>query len=156
MTNLFTKLIPKKIPLFGIWVVPSILTIILIAGLVGYVSYLNGQRAVNLVTYELRGEITNRITEYLTGILKTPHQITRENQINLNSGVLNLDTPDAVQASFLEVVKTFPTISSSYFGSAKGGIVGSGREGAQNSLYVYSTTNLLPGKFATSQGLCFQ
>ncbi len=147
MTNLLARLLPKKIPLFGIWVIPSILTIILIAGLVGYVSYLNGQRAVNMVSYELRGEITHRITEYLTGVLKTPHQITRENQIDLISGVLNLDTPAALQATFLEVVKTFPTISSSYFGSVKGGIVGSGREGAQNSLYVYSTANLLPGMF---------
>ena len=147
MPNILSNLIPKKIPLFGIWVVPSILTIILIAGSVGFVSYRNGQQAVNFVTFALREEITHRIVEYLTAVLKTPHQITRENQIELVSGVLNPDNKTAMQTTFLEVVKTFPTISSTYFGSEKGGIIGSGREGDLDSFYIYATENLLPGKF---------
>lgn len=148
MNKKILSFLPEKMPLFGVLVVPFVLLIILITGLVGILSYINGQEAVNFVAYELRENIGLRISEHLTGILKIPHQITNDNKYEILQSHLNLTDLEDYQIHFLEIVKTFPTISSTYFGSVDGGIVGSGREGTQDLFYVYYTDNLLPGKFS--------
>ncbi len=147
MMDYLPKIAPQKMPLFGVLIIPFVLLIILIVGMVGYVSFVNGQQAVNYVAYELRDEITQRIRDHLLLFLQLPHQITISNLREILSDQQNENFSQELAANFLETVKVFPTISSTYFGNTGGGIVGSGREGSQGLLYVYSTENQNAGVF---------
>ena len=56
----------RSIPLRLLLVVPFIAQIFMAVGLIGWLSLQNGQRAVNNVAQQLRGEITARIDQELT------------------------------------------------------------------------------------------
>ncbi|MGV0028812.1 PAS domain S-box protein [Phormidesmis priestleyi] len=62
--------------------VPFVLQIFAVAGLLGYLSFRNGQKAVNDVATQLRSEISDRIKQNLDTYLDTPHRI---NQSNINA-----------------------------------------------------------------------
>ncbi|MFW9265466.1 hypothetical protein RRG12_43345, partial [Nostoc sp. CALU 546] len=79
-----------KMPLRYVLIVPFILQIFGAVGLVGYLSYQNGQKAVKELATQLENEICDRIEQHLDSYLTTPKQI---NQINLDAvelGLLNL------------------------------------------------------------------
>ncbi|QYO62189.1 hypothetical protein [Leptolyngbya sp. 7M] len=61
MTGKATPPIPGKFPLRVTLVVPFVLQILAVVGLVGYLSFRNGQRAVNDLATQLRSEVTARI-----------------------------------------------------------------------------------------------
>lgn len=67
-------------------VLPFVLQIIAGVGIVGYLSYKNGQKALRQITLELRHEIGTRIEEHLSNYLQTGHQL---NQINEDAILLN-------------------------------------------------------------------
>ncbi|MFN6539294.1 MAG: ATP-binding protein [Nostoc sp. EkiNYC01] len=76
-----------KMPLRYVLIVPFILQICGAVGLVGYLSYENGQKAVKELAAQLENEICDRIEQHLDSYLTTPKQI---NQINLDAIELNL------------------------------------------------------------------
>ena len=136
-----------KAPLWGVLIVPFILQIALVVGIVGYLSFRNSQRAVNDISAQLRSEITGRIQDHLRHFVSVPHQITEANATALELGMLDATDVAALQRYFWEQVQIYDTITSIYFGSPQGGIVGSGREGAQGALYIYYTDQLIKGDF---------
>ncbi len=142
------KLLSKKLPLSAVLIAPFAVLTILIVSLVGYISYINGEQAVNQIAYQLRGEITERIHDHLIYLLTIPQQITAASQ---NAVLLDHERSNDMQELqdyFLNVVKAYPVISSAYFGNTQGGLVGSNREGAGNDYYVYHTENLQVGRFS--------
>ena len=68
-----------SIPLRLILITPFVLQIFVAVGLTGWLSLRNGQKAVNVVTEELRSEITARAEQYLNHYLDTPHQVNAIN-----------------------------------------------------------------------------
>ena len=144
--SLFTK-ITQKVSLRVILIVSFAAQIVVIAALVGYISFRNGQKSVNTIAHQLRGEIAARIEQHLQAFLDAPRQINQFNARMIRLGSIHPNDAAEMQSHFLEQVKVYETVSSVYFGNADGGIVGSGREGARGNLYVYSTANLQPGIF---------
>ncbi len=63
-------------------VVPFVLQIVVAVGLVGYLSFRNGQKAVNNVASQLRREVAARVQIHLTSYLAKPHLIE---QIHINT-----------------------------------------------------------------------
>ena len=63
-------------------VVPFVLQIFVAVGLVGYLSFRNGQKAVNNVASQLRREVAARVQLHLTSYLAKPHLIE---QIHINT-----------------------------------------------------------------------
>ena len=144
--SLFTR-ISQKVSLRVILIVSFAAQIIIIATLVGYISFRNGKKSVNTIAQQLRGEIAARIEQHLYAFLEAPRQINQFNVSMIRQGIILTNNAADMQSHFLEQVKVYETVSSVYFGNADGGIVGSGREGAGGSLYVYSTADLEPGVF---------
>ena len=70
-----------KASLRTVLIVPFVLQIVGTVGLVGYLSYRNGQEAVNDVASRYRQEVSDRIGQYLSSYLEKPHLV---NQINAN------------------------------------------------------------------------
>ena len=88
----FPKLF-KEVPLQALLVVPFVVQTVGAVGIIGYLSFRNGQKAVNDVAAQLRNETSDRIAQNLTHLVATPFQAfesyeaaLRQNRIDLNNG----------------------------------------------------------------------
>ena len=133
--RLVTKFL-GKVPLQAVLIVPFVVQVVSVVGLVGYLSFRNGQRAINDLASQLQNQTSSRITQHLDTLLATPLQI---NQINLDAyelGNLNLQDQDRTRRYFHRQMQVFRDFGYIDFGSAKGGeFVGIGRED-DGSLYL--------------------
>lgn len=80
----------RKIRLSTTLVVPFVLQIITTVGLVGYLSFRNGQKAVQELANQLNTEITARVVQKLENHLSLPNQINQVNQVVFGQNILNL------------------------------------------------------------------
>lgn len=78
-----------KLPLRLVLVVPFVLQIFTAVGIVGYLSFKNGQKAVNDLALRLSSEVSNRVEQHLDTYLATPHQINQLNAHAVEMGLLN-------------------------------------------------------------------
>ncbi|MCL1475228.1 methyl-accepting chemotaxis protein [Argonema antarcticum] len=115
-------------------VVPFVLQIVGTVGLVGYLSFQNGQKAVNDLARQLRSEVTARIGAELRTYLGSPHDFNRLNAVRFSEGSF-----DMVKASnakqFLTQVEISPFVYSAYCGDSQGQYLG-----AYRLLYQASST----------------
>ncbi|MBN3962269.1 ATP-binding protein [Nostoc sp. NMS8] len=112
-----------KMPLRYVLIVPFILQICGAVGLVGYLSYQNGQKAVNELATQLENEICDRIEQHLDNYLTTPKQI---NQINLDAvelGLLNLSDFESTGNYFWKQMQVF-NVGYNSFANPKGEFIG--------------------------------
>jgi len=84
-----------KLPLQTVFIVPFVLQIVGTVGLVGYLSYKNGQQAVQKLANQLIEQIGERVQDNLTSFLKKPADILQNQQDLITAGVLNLNDMDA-------------------------------------------------------------
>ncbi|MEN9520517.1 MAG: hypothetical protein RLZZ381_3105, partial [Cyanobacteriota bacterium] len=101
----------KGLPLRLVLVLPFVLQIVGAVGLVGYLSFKNGQKAVNDLADRLMDESSNLVSERLDNYLQTPQKL---NQINLDAIKLGLlDLKDFKKAGhyFWKQVQTYPNLS---------------------------------------------
>lgn len=77
----------RKLLLHFVLVVPFVLQIFAAVGLTGYLSFRNGQKAINDLAIQLQNEVSERVRQHLDTYLATPRQI---NQINLDAIELGL------------------------------------------------------------------
>ncbi|MBD2681297.1 MULTISPECIES: ATP-binding protein [Nostoc] len=99
----------KNVPLGRVLVVPFLLQISLAVGLTGYLSFRNGQTAVNEVASELRRQIANQVRQDLQTFLSTPHQILNGNKNALQFGLLNMQDISAWEPYLMHQLEIFPT-----------------------------------------------
>lgn len=98
---------PQKLPLRFILIVPFVLQIFATVGLVGYLSFRNGQKAVNELAHQQMNQVNQLVDQHLDTYLTTPHQI---NQINLDAvamGILNLDDFQITGRYFAKQMQSF-------------------------------------------------
>ncbi|MBG1245603.1 ATP-binding protein [Nostoc sp. NZL] len=112
-----------NMPLRYVLIVPFILQIFGAVGLVGYLSYQNGQKAVKELATLLENEICDRIEQHLDSYLTTPKQI---NQINLDAidlGLLNLSDFLTTGNYFWKQMRVF-NVGYNSFANPKGEFIG--------------------------------
>jgi class 3 adenylate cyclase/HAMP domain-containing protein len=80
----------KNIPLTVILVVPFVVQICITVGVVGALSFRNGQRAVGELAIRFSGEVSDRISTKLDNYLRVPPQINQTNADAFKLGMLNL------------------------------------------------------------------
>jgi hypothetical protein len=100
-----------KCPLQTVLVIPFVLQIVGTVGLVGYLSFRNGQLAVNNLANQLRREVTARIEQELTSNLKTPHLVGQINADAVKSGILNAEDLSGLKAYVLQQLRQFPDLT---------------------------------------------
>uniref|UniRef100_UPI0035C971B1 histidine kinase dimerization/phospho-acceptor domain-containing protein n=1 Tax=uncultured Nostoc sp. TaxID=340711 RepID=UPI0035C971B1 len=142
-----------NMPLRYVLIVPFILQICGAVGLVGYLSYQNGQKAVTELANQLENEICDRIEQHLDDYLTNPKQI---NQINLDAielGLLNLSDFQTTGNYFWKQMQVF-NVGYNSFANPKGEFIGVERldngkllinevseKHGLGKLYVYPTDN---------------
>lgn len=80
----------KPLPLQWLLIVPFVLQIFAAVGLVGYLSFRNGQNTVNDLANQLMEKTTDVVDEHLDSYLKIPHQVNRMNADAVRLGLLDL------------------------------------------------------------------
>ena len=80
----------KNIPLKVILAVPFVVQICIAVGVVGILSFRNGQQSVSELATRLSGEVSDRISTKLDNYLKIPPQINQANVDAVKLGILNL------------------------------------------------------------------
>jgi signal transduction histidine kinase/CheY-like chemotaxis protein len=100
-----------KIPLRLILIVPFVLQIFGAVGLVGWLSFRNGQEAVNEVASQLRSEITRRIEQQVNVYLEIPHLVNSINVDAISDRTLQFDRISDVERYLWTRLREFQQVS---------------------------------------------
>ena len=114
----------RSITLQMVMVVPFVVQISIAVGLTGYLSFRNGQEAVNDLASQLRQEVNSRINQHLDSYLDSPHLI---NQINANTIATNnfdLGEPRNLKDFLWKQMQDFPSVTFTGIGTQTGEYIG--------------------------------
>ncbi|MEG4863919.1 MULTISPECIES: hybrid sensor histidine kinase/response regulator [unclassified Microcoleus] len=109
-----------KLPLRTVLIVPFVLQIVGAVGLVGYLSFKNGQKAVNNLATQLMSEVSLRVEQNLQVYLRTPHQINQSKLDTVKIGFLRMDDLSKWEKYLWRQVKLYPYINFTAVGNEKG------------------------------------
>ncbi|MEH2143290.1 ATP-binding protein [Nostoc sp.] len=101
----------KNLPLRLVLIVPFVIQIFAAVGLVGYLSFKNGQKAVNDLANQLMSKTASLVNEHLDTYLATPHQINQINIDAIEQGLLNLEDLQSTGRYFLKQAQLFKNVS---------------------------------------------
>jgi PAS domain S-box-containing protein len=94
---------------------------------VGYLSFRNGQHAVNDVASQLHREISDRIEQNLRTLIATPHLVNETNADAFSLGQLNAQNPIGLEHHFWRQAKLFDRIALVGFVNTQREFVAAGR-----------------------------
>ena len=117
-----------RVPLRTILIVPFVVQLMVTVGLVGYLSFRNGQKAVNDLATQLQGEISDRIQQQLFHYLEAPRVLAQINANAIELSQLNLQDTGSLTRQFWKQRHLFDSanVSAIYFGSISGEFIGLG------------------------------
>lgn len=115
------------LPLRWLLLLPITLLVLVSTGLVAWLSLHNSRMALNDVAHQLRTEVLARVEHQLAEYLHPPKIVNEINGLSLYSGLLNLDDPRNYQRYFHAMLKGFPTVAYSFYGTRSGEFYGARR-----------------------------
>jgi signal transduction histidine kinase len=114
----------QSIPLRWLLVVPFVLQISTAVGIVGYLSFWNGQNAVNQVAGELRKKTSDRIQQNVEDYLQTPHLLNQTNAVALRQELLRGDNLSEFEQVFVQQLKAFKLLHYTCWANEQGQYTG--------------------------------
>ncbi|GET40319.1 hybrid sensor histidine kinase/response regulator [Microseira wollei] len=138
----------SRLPLRTVLVVPFVLQTVTAVGLVGYLSFRNGQQAVNDLAERLMREVSSRILQSLQSYTATPRLV---NQINTNAirlGQINLQDSPQLERHLWHQIQAFNSVTYIQFATEQKDFIGVHRldDGkftltisGESTKYVYTT-----------------
>jgi len=129
MINPRSKTIKKtrQIPLRLLLIVPFILQIVGAVGLVGYLSYRSGQKAVEDMADQLMNQATNRVQDHLNISLQTSQQTIAVNYRATKGGRLNIKDFELIRRHLWEQINLAPRLAITSYINEQGKQIGYGR-----------------------------
>lgn len=121
------RLHPKrfgKIPLQIVLVFPFVLQIFTVVGLIGYLSFRNGQRVVNDLATDLSSRISDRIDQHLQNYLNTPHLLQKITASAIRNGNLNADNFTKLERQFWSDIQLSDAVDYIFFANEEGNFIG--------------------------------
>ncbi|MEG4281736.1 ATP-binding protein [Microcoleus sp. A006_D1] len=122
--SILKKLIGNA-PLRTVLIVPFVLQIIGAVGIVGYLSFRNGQKAVNDLASQLRTEVSSRIDQHLDSQLDTARHLAQVNADAFDVGLLDPKDLDNMARFFWKQMQLF-NVGFISFGAPGGEFAGAG------------------------------
>ena len=110
----------RNLSLQNIIILPFLLQICIVVGLVGYFSWRSGKQAVNIVTSQLRSEVSEGVEQHLEDYLKIPHLIVQLKQNSVRTQQLDTNNFPAVQQDFWSTIQLFDSVRAIYIGKDTG------------------------------------
>jgi signal transduction histidine kinase/FixJ family two-component response regulator len=132
--SIFNKLIGNA-PLRAVLIVPFVLQIMGAVGIVGYLSFRNGQKAVNDLASQLRTEVSSRINQHLDTQLNTARHLAEINGDAVDLGLLDYQNSKQLGQFFWQQLQHYHV---GYIGFAftSGDFAGAGRFFEDNRVTV--------------------
>ena len=116
---------PKQTSLQTVLIVPFVLQIFAAVGLVGYLSFRNGQKAVNELVLRLQNEASSRVEQHLSSYLNAPKQLAKVNTDALELGLLDPKNLKTQGQFYWKQMQEF-NVGYISFGSTTGDFIGAG------------------------------
>ncbi|MEG4235752.1 hypothetical protein QUA40_27400 [Microcoleus sp. Pol11C3] len=116
-------------------IIPFLLQTFAAVGLVGYLSFRNGEKAVIDLATQLNNQVNNRISQQLNNYLTAPRQVNEINLKAIDMGILNPQDMNVTRQFFAKQMKLFKNFSYVIFCNQQGLYIGIGREN-DGSLYT--------------------
>ena len=130
-----------RIPLQIVLVVPFVIQVVGTTALVGYLSFKNGQRAVNELAAQLRNEVSARIEQELHTYANIPHIVNQLNAAALKRGDIDITNPQDGQF-FWQHTQIFSRINYTYCSTEQDSAsLGAGRLTTSQSLIAISNAS---------------
>ena len=108
----FLANVAGNLPLRTVIIVPFVLQIVGTVGLVGYLSYRNGQRTVDNLAYQLIDEVDERVEQNVYHYLENPHQVTQNLAAAIRTGVVDWNNFPGLERYFAQQLQIYDTVSS--------------------------------------------
>ena len=112
-----------KVSLRPVLIVPFVLQIFATVGLVGYLSFRNGQKAVNDLATQLRQEVADRVQQYLDTYLSRPFLINGINTNAIESGALDTQDFERAREYLWKQIQLFESVPNIGFGTEAGDFI---------------------------------
>ncbi len=110
----------RKVSLRTLLTVPFVLQIVATVGMVGYLSFKNGQQAVNELAEQLMSEVSERVKDRLDVYLSVPQLSNQLNANALDTGALDIKSIFNREQYFTKHIQAFPRLTLTVFGTAQG------------------------------------
>jgi signal transduction histidine kinase len=117
----------KKLPLRLILIFPFVLEIFVAVGLVGYLSFIQGKKAVNDLAGQLVNKAGQQVDEHLNQYLTLPQQLIQMNVDAINDGQLDFNDQRANERYFWRQAKSFKNLNYIGYALTDGREAGGGR-----------------------------
>lgn len=114
----------RKVSLQTFLTVPFVLQLVATVGMVGYLSFKNGQQAVNELAEGLMNEVSERVKDRLDVYLSVPKLSNQLNANALDTGALDIKNVFGREQYFLKQFPSFPLLTLTVFGTEQGEIYG--------------------------------
>jgi len=114
----------NKLPLRIVLIVPFVLQILGAVGLVGYLSFKNGQKSVNNLANQLIEKSNDHIKDNISDHLNLPHKINQANKSLLDLQIFDLENTQKIERYFLQQLQIFDNVTSIVFGSQSKDFIG--------------------------------
>ena len=111
----YIRHLSKKVRLQTVLIIPFMVQIILAVGLTGYLSYRNGQQAINGLVTQLQEEIAHRIKERLDNYLARPYFLNQINVEAIEMGLLDVNNPEDLERRFFKQIQLLKSVQGIYF-----------------------------------------
>lgn len=109
-----------KVPLRVILIVPFVVQVVGAVGLVGHLSFRNGQKAVNDLANQLRSEVSARVHDRIQTYVKVPQQVNQFNARAIQLGLLDFQNVREAELYFWRQVQTYESIGNAGFANKQG------------------------------------
>lgn len=129
--NYVLATVSERVSLRIALILPFVLQLFAIAGLLGYLSWRNGQKAVNDVAVQLRSEIGDRIKQNLDTYLDTPHRLNQSNANAMRLGELNRRNFAQLETHFWHQLALFESVTVVGFANEQRELVAAERQSNQ-------------------------
>ncbi|WP_067775581.1 ATP-binding protein [Nostoc sp. NIES-3756] len=104
-----------KVPLQMVLIVPFVLQVFGTVGLVGYLSFINGQKAVQDLVNQLMDRTNSIVEQHLTSYLVIPHKVNQINADAIQMGLLDVRNRQTMSKYFWKLMQAYDL---SYIGMA--------------------------------------
>lgn len=140
--RLLTALL-KRLSLRTVLSLPFVLQTIAVVGLVGYLSHINGQQAVDSLAQQLMAEVHDRVKQHLCSYTELPQQIVQTVTDDIELGLIDLNRTNLqpLDPYFLKRAQTFQSASFIYVGDERGQFIGAGPVRQNPSSYLIEVSD---------------
>lgn len=135
ITRIFAQT-SRQVPLRTVLIIPFILQISAAVTLVGWLSFLNSQQAVNDLSGQLRNEISSRIKQHLDAYLAIPKIVNNINVKAIEQGQFQVEDTAIAQRYIWNQIQLFESLSYIQYAKPGGMFYGVRRENPQAPIFL--------------------